>query len=133
VGYDAAGNITTDQFGRAYTYSAESMVLSTTAGGTYTYGPDLERVRKDAGGAWTEYVRFGGEIIAEKNANGTWTDYVFAGGKRIAQFTAGATTPQYFWEDQLGSSRVMTDSAGASHNARITSEPDSTPAAWDVG
>jgi hypothetical protein len=54
-------------------------------GASYTYGPDGERTRKDASGSWTEYVFFGGQVVAEKSSSGDWTDYIFAGGQRIAK------------------------------------------------
>jgi RHS repeat-associated protein len=81
---------------------------------TYTYGPDGERVRKDANGVATEYIYFQGNAIAEKNpGTGAWTDYIFGYAKRLAKDTsANGTGAQYYQDDQLGSARIMTDSAG---------------------
>src|SRR6185312_1741111 len=43
----------------------------------------------------------------------------FAGSKRIAQFASGSSSPQYYWSDQLGSSRVMTDASANSLGEEI--------------
>ncbi len=52
----------------------------------YTYDPGGDRVRKDTPGSnFTEYYRFGGNVLAEQDQAGNWTDYIFAGGKRIAK------------------------------------------------
>jgi len=40
---------------------------------TYIYGADGTRSRKDVMGDYTEYVYFGGQVIAEKNSAGDWT------------------------------------------------------------
>jgi len=81
---------------------------------TYTYGPDGERARKDVNGVATEYIYFQGNAIAKKNPNtGAWTDYIFGYGKRLAKDTStNGSGAQYYQDDQLGSARVMTDSAG---------------------
>ncbi|HLJ85745.1 MAG TPA: RHS repeat-associated core domain-containing protein [Candidatus Angelobacter sp.] len=83
--YDAAGNMLNDKT-HAYVFDGENRLLNVDSGAaTYTYDADGERVRKDAASGSTEYVSFGGEIIAERNVgNGLWSDYVFANGKRIA-------------------------------------------------
>ena len=86
--YDAAGNMTTTNTGQSLIYDAENQVTSVNSGAVanYTYGPGGERIRKDLpGGVYTEYVSFGGNVIAEKNEAGDWTDYIYADGKRIAR------------------------------------------------
>ena len=94
--FDAAGNqlCGTDQYGGTvqYSYDAENRISAITANSvvtsfeTYVYGADGARVRKTNadGSAFTEYVDFGGQPIAEKDQSGNWTDYIYADGKKIA-------------------------------------------------
>ena len=84
--YDAAGDLLNDGF-HQYTYDAESRIQQVDGGAaTYTYDADGQRVHKTAASGSTDYVYFGGSIIAEKNvSNGNWTDYVFVAGKRLAR------------------------------------------------
>ncbi|HVN08303.1 MAG TPA: hypothetical protein VMV61_04985 [Patescibacteria group bacterium] len=50
--------------------------------------------------------------MAETDASGNATaEYIFFGGKPIAMLPAGGN-PQYYVEDFLGSSRVVTNSTG---------------------
>ena len=87
---------------------------------TYTYDAAGDRARKDTGSNWTEYVRFGGSILAENHANtgnGQWTDYIFANGMRLAAATTGnptspSTTTTYYGGDQIGSARILTNGSG---------------------
>jgi RHS repeat-associated protein len=52
------------------------------------------------------------EILAETDASGnTLNEYIFFGGKRIALLPAGSTA-QYYVEDSLGSSRIVTTNTG---------------------
>ncbi len=54
----------------------------------------------------------GGEILAETDGSGnTLNEYVFFGGKRIGLLPAGSTA-QYYVEDSLGTSRVVTTNTG---------------------
>jgi RHS repeat-associated protein len=113
--YDAAGDLLQDNNNHVYTYDGEARIKTvdgTTA--TYTYGADGQRVRKDANGSSTEYVYFGGNVIAEKNpGTGAWTDYIFGYGKRIAKDTSSdGVGAQYYQDDHLGSARIMTDNTG---------------------
>ncbi len=114
--YDAAGNLLMDNHGFSFAYDAEERIK--TANGTttaaYTYNPLGNRVRKDAGSVSTEYFFFGGSVIAELNpVTSAWTDYIFGYGKRLAKDTStNGSGAQYYQDDQLGSARIMTDSAG---------------------
>ena len=64
--YDAAGDLLNDGF-HQYTYDAESRIKQVDGGAaTYTYDADGQRVRKDSPSGSTDYVYFGGSIIAEK-------------------------------------------------------------------
>jgi RHS repeat-associated protein len=96
--YDAAGNQTcdTDTYGaaRVYSYDADGLTRGVTIVGgntpfeTYTYAADGSRVRKSgADGSYTEYVAFGGQIIAERDQAGAWTDYIVANGAKIAKIS----------------------------------------------
>lgn len=93
--YDTAGNLTWDLVHR-YAFDSESR-LANVDNNTETYWYDAEgnRVRKDVVGSdSTEYIYFGGQVIAERNVtNGAWTDYIYANGKRVAQ--------AYDFEDRL--------------------------------
>ena len=63
----------------------------------------------------TEYFYSGSVVMAEKTGS-AWTDYIFFGGQRIAQQTgATASTANYLHTDHLGSTRVCTDGNGASN------------------
>ena len=107
--YDASGNTQNDGT-VAYTYDAESQ-MKTAAGVTYTYDAQGRRVSKSNG---KNYIyELGGEILVETDGSGNTTaEYVFFGGKRIAMLPAGGN-PEYYAEDFLGSSRVMTQNNGA--------------------
>lgn len=136
--YDAAGDLLMDNQGHVYTYDVEGRIKTVDgAVASYTYGPDGSRIRKDANGAATEYIYFAGNVIAEKNVTtGAWTDYIFGyGGKRIAKDTSlNGTAAQYYQDDHLGTTRVMTDAAGTvisncTFNAfgeQIACSPDNT-------
>lgn len=81
--YDASGNLTIDGL-HAYPYNAQNQM--TAVDGTaavYSYDTVSVRVRKDVGGNWTEYIRFGGTVIAEHSQAGTWSDYIILGRKRV--------------------------------------------------
>jgi RHS repeat-associated protein len=106
--YDAAGNAT-GETGFAYNWDAESQLKS--AGGVnYAYDGDGRRVAKV--GSKLYWYGSGSEILAETDASGnTQNEYVFFGGKRIALLPVGST-PQYYVEDSLGSSRIITSNTG---------------------
>jgi RHS repeat-associated protein len=114
--YDAAGNLLMDNHAYSFAYDGEERIktVSGTTPATYTYNPLGNRVRKDAGSVSTEYFFFGPGVIAELNpATSAWTDYVFGYGKRLAKDTSSnGSGAQYYQDDQLGSARIMTDSAG---------------------
>jgi RHS repeat-associated protein len=134
--YDAAGNLLNDGV-HSYTYDAECRIKTVDGtAATYTYGPGGERVRKDTPAGSTEYINFGGSVIAELNpASGAWTDYIFAGGSRIAKDTStNGSGAQYFQGDSLGSTRIMTDATGAvissctyaPYGEQVACSPDNT-------
>ena len=107
--YDAAGNVAGDGV-NAYTWNAESET-KTAAGVTYTYDGDGHRVEKSNGTLY--WYGMGSEVLDETDLSGNLkNEYVFFGGKRIAVRSASGSI-NYYVEDHLGSSRVMTSSAGA--------------------
>jgi RHS repeat-associated protein len=106
--YDASGNAQSDGT-YSYTWNAESQ-MKTAAGVTYAYDGDGRRASKV--GSKLYWYGSGGEILAETDASGnTLNEYIFFGGKRIAMLPAGGSA-QYYVEDLLGSSRVMTTNTG---------------------
>jgi RHS repeat-associated protein len=106
--YDVAGNTQNDGT-IAYTYDAESQI-KTAAGVSYTYDAQGRRVTKSNGRNYVYELR--GEILVETDGSGnTTSEYIFFGGKRIAMLPAGGN-PEYYAEDFLGSSRVMTQDNG---------------------
>ena len=106
--YDASGNTQNDGT-IAYTYDAESQI-KTAAGVTYSYDGSGRRVSKSSGKLY--WYGSGGEILAETDASGnTLNEYIFFGGKRVAVLPAGGSA-EFYVEDLLGSSRVMTTNNG---------------------
>ena len=93
--YDAAGNqlCDTDSNGaiRQYGFDAESRIsqiaiLGSSPFESYVYDANGSRIRKtSATGTFTEYVKFGGQTLAERNSDGSWSDYIYANGQRIAE------------------------------------------------
>jgi hypothetical protein len=109
LSYDPAGNTLGDGV-NSYTWNAESQ-MKTAAGVTYSYDGDGRRAAKV--GSKLYWYGSGGEILAETNSSCTTTaEYVFFGGKRVAMLPAGANA-QFYVEDFLGSSRVVTQNNGA--------------------
>jgi RHS repeat-associated protein len=107
-GYDASGNASGDGM-FAYVWNAESQ-LKSAAGITYLYDGDGRRVSKSNGKLY--WYGPSGEIIAEIDATGhRLNDYIFFAGKHIGtQSSSGVGA--FYVEDALGSSRVLTTTAG---------------------
>jgi len=125
--YDAVGNLQdlgNCQTPHTYSYDAENRIVSTQGGASYTYSADGLRVAKTSGGSTTLYFYFGSQPVAELSSDGTWSDYIFAGSRRIAVTTSiGQSDPNasnpaiytnYYHQDQLGSSRLMSSGTFAS-------------------
>jgi RHS repeat-associated protein len=113
--YDAAGNLLNDGF-HAYAYDGDGRMRSVDGtGATYTYNAAGHRVRKDASTSSAEYFFLGDNVIAELSiTSNTWTDYIFGYEDRIASDTsANGTGARYFHNDQIGSTRLVTDNTGA--------------------
>ncbi len=126
--YDAAGNLLdpgTCNNPHSYVYNAEGQIVSALAGAyTYTYDGDGKRVQKSNGKLY--WYGANGDVLAESDASGNITDeYVFFGGKRVARRDAAGNV-DYYLADQLGSSRVVTNSAG-----NVLDDCDYYPFGWD--
>ena len=107
--YDASGNVLADGT-NTYAWNAESEIKTAT-GVNYTYDGDGDRVQKSNGKIY--WFGAGSEILDESDSSGNITDeYIFFGGKRIAHRVVSGNAIYYYAEDFLGSSRVMTTSAG---------------------
>jgi RHS repeat-associated protein len=112
--YDAAGNLSNDGLGHAYTYNAENQLL--TAGGvTYTYDGDGKRVQKSSGKLY--WYGMGSDPLDETDATGntnntSFNEYVFFGGKRIARRDSSSNVFYYF-ADHLGTARIVANSSGS--------------------
>ncbi|MFQ5664071.1 MAG: RHS repeat-associated core domain-containing protein [Terriglobia bacterium] len=110
--YDAAGNLTHQGAcpGSTYTYNAENR-MTATGGVNYTYDGDGRRVMKDNGKLY--WYGVSGEVLTESDAVGTITDeFIFFGGRRVAR-RHSAGNVFYYFEDHLGTSRIITDASGS--------------------
>jgi RHS repeat-associated protein len=110
--YDANGNLTAAG-ADSFTWDWADRMASATVGGattSYTYDGDGTRVAKTSGGTTTPYLwdRAGG--LEQLASDGT-TTYVQAGGGTEELDASG--TPTYHLADALGSTRGVTDGAGA--------------------
>lgn len=97
--YDANGNMT-QRPNQTITYDYDNRPVSIN-GNTFIYDYAGQRIKKNN----TIYIGKLYECTA-----GTCTKYIFAGSSRIASKTTSAT--YYFHTDHLGSSSVITDTAG---------------------
>ena len=106
--YDASGNATSDST-NTYVWDGESQ-LKSAAGVTYLYDGDGRRVSKSNGKLY--WYGPSGEIIAEIDATAhNLNDYIFFAGRHIGtQSHSGVGA--FYVEDSLGSSRVLTTTAG---------------------
>jgi RHS repeat-associated protein len=109
LGYDAAGNVTSDT-GTSYQWDAENrMTYSSGTLGTATvlYDAVGRRIRKTVGTTTTDYFYdLGGNVVAERQGT-TWVrGYVYLGGHLLAQYSDSTT--YFFHKDHLGSTRVLT-------------------------
>jgi RHS repeat-associated protein len=79
---------------------------------TYTYDGDSNRLKKSNG---TEY--WGAGPLLESDGSGSLQrEFIFAGGRRIARRDIASGVVYYYFTDLLGSSDVVTSSAGAIQN-----------------
>jgi RHS repeat-associated protein len=127
--YDTAGNVldqgacATGSNPQQFTYNAENQL--TFAGGTnYVYDGDGNRVEKymlntQGQTVFQELYWYGGGSapLDETDGTGSTTDsafheYVFFAGRRIAQSNPYSGNVYFYFADQAGSTRVVTNSSG---------------------
>jgi RHS repeat-associated protein len=116
--YDAAGNllqqVTCPVTNATYAYDAENHMTSAD-GVTYTYDGDGRRVKKSSGKLYWYGTGSGPlnetDLFGNTN-NSSFYEYVFFTGQRIARRDYNNNVDYYF-SDHLGTSRVVTNSAGA--------------------
>jgi RHS repeat-associated protein len=117
-GYDQANLLTSVKTGTG------SSCTSPTTVGTYAYDGDGLRESKTVSGTTTEFTWDGaGDDLLQQDAGGTITSFMYGPGDLpVEQITSSTTT--YLHHDQLGSTRLITDSAGATGTATtITYDP----------
>ena len=75
--------------------------------------PGSEKMMSGALPNGTYYIySFDGRLLAEYDVSGFWIrDYIYFGGQLVAEYTNGAL--YYYASDQINSTRIVTDSAGA--------------------
>ena len=126
VGYDAAGNLTSDNStGATYTYDGASRLkTASTANSSYEYDGDGRRVRQVVNGNSTYYLWssvLGQPVVELNNTGGIARAHVYsASGQRLA---LQASNGSFYWVhgDHLGSSHKLTDTSG---NVAYTAEYD---------
>jgi RHS repeat-associated protein len=120
--YDTAGNLTqvTGMLPATYSYDglSELLTASTPQGSAaYIYDGDGQRVAKAPIGQPTQPYKLywyggGASPLDESDGSGNISaEYIFFGGKRIARRDSSGHVDYYF-EDHLGTSRIVTDSSG---------------------
>ena len=103
-GYDAAGNMTSKS-GATYTYDSENR-LATAGSVTYTYDGDGKRVEKSNGKLY--WYGMSSDVLDETNLSGTLTsEYVAFSGNRLGRRDSPSNNIFYYFEDHLGTSRVI--------------------------
>ena len=129
VGYDLAGNLTSDGSGtgtHTYFYDAENRIIQvdgtlgtcSTATACYVYNADGQRVRKTTGGSSMDYLYdLGGHKVADVDPTGIFMQgELYAGDRHFASYAPepGPTGATFFTHsDWLGTERVRTDMTGA--------------------
>ena len=125
LGYDEAGNITSDPMtGGLMVYDGENRMLTATNGGlisSFTYDADGNRVRKIVGALETRYIYgIGGELVAEYAPNTALSapqkEYGYRNGQLLVVWDGSETGDrqlQWLVQDHLGSTRMVVDRSGS--------------------
>jgi RHS repeat-associated protein len=129
VGYDLAGNLTSDGSGPGsynYFYDAENRIIQvggtlgacSTATACYVYDAEGQRVRKTTGGSSMDYLYdLAGHEVADVDPTGVFMQgELYAGDRHFAIYAPnpGPTGATFFPHgDWLGTERVRTDMTGA--------------------
>ncbi len=120
--YDAAGNLTNtpNPGGLVMQYDAENRMTSV-ASTAYKYDGDGRRLWKAPASQPTQpnklyWYGTGSDPLDETDGagntnNASFSEYIFFGGKRIAKRDSSSTI-NYYFADQLGTSRVVTNATG---------------------
>jgi len=104
--YDANGNMTT-RGSQTIVWDIENRVNSVSGGASFIYDGDGNRVKKTEGGETILYVN----QYYEKNlTTGVVTTYYYLGNKLV--FKRSSVTQEYVHQDHLGSTVLLTDTAG---------------------
>jgi RHS repeat-associated protein len=116
--YDAAGNMTTDNYGNEYTYDAEGNVLtSVVSSASYVYDALNHRVRTTIGSTATEYVfNANGQrvsIWSGSSPYGQIQGQYYWGGTPVAYYLASDSSTHFQHQDWLGTERLRTTYNGS--------------------
>jgi RHS repeat-associated protein len=110
--YDAAGQVTKDQYSTSYSYDAEGRILSAGTG-AYVYDGDGNRVKKTASGTTTLYWPGADNLLDESNSSGsTMGAQVRFDGILVWRANSSGGSGEFLFQDHLGSTRVTADAAG---------------------
>ena len=110
--YDAAGNVTVDNYGNRMSYDAEGRVV-TASGYSYIYDGDGQRVMKSGGpNAKMFWPGAGSDQLNEFDLSGNVLfGNVTLAGRLVARRDASGNI-HYFFRDHLGSERISVNASG---------------------
>ena len=116
-GYDSLGNRTTVGSGTTYGYDQLNRLTTAVVGATtsnYSYMADNLRLSKTVGSATTNftYSNSGGIPLLLQTATPSVTSYLY-GPDGVTYERKSGSTIKYTYHDQIGSIRVISDSAGS--------------------
>jgi RHS repeat-associated protein len=113
------GNVTLDNLPNNYRFDAENHLVGQSPGSfSFMYDGDGERVRKSNGSVTTLFWRDpAGKVLTETDGSGNpQQDYIYLNGVMIARSDVTHGHPRldyYYIHDHLGSTRMITNPAGA--------------------
>jgi len=111
--YDNNGNMITKGSTTTFGWNVENRLGNVTVSGstsTFVYDGDGNRIKKIEGGQTTIYVN---KYYEKNTSTGVITTYYYLGDKLVA--LRNGTNLRYIHQDSLGSTSVVTDSAGAQY------------------